>query len=57
MEQQDIESKSIEITNIIYKRYGSDCGVLFGLAFEQNAIVERIVKLTLEINEEEKVEK
>lgn len=53
MEREEIKSKSIEITEEIYKRYGTDSGILLGLAPEQKAIVKIIVGLTLEINSEE----
>lgn len=42
-----------EITDEIYKRYGTNTGILFGISPELKIAVRAIVRLTLEINGEE----
>lgn len=49
-----ISAKAKEITKIIYTRYGSDTGILFGIDRELHSSVEGIVQSVLNIVEEEK---
>lgn len=43
-----------EITERIYKMYGTDSGWLFGFAPEDRITVEMIIKIALKIDKEEK---
>lgn len=49
-----ISAEAKEITKIIYARYSSDTGILFGIGKEFRSSVEGIVQSVLEIMEEQK---
>ncbi|GAI37331.1 unnamed protein product [marine sediment metagenome] len=49
-----ISAEAKEITKIIYTRYGSDTGILFGIGSGLRSSVESIVQSVLEIMKEQK---
>lgn len=48
-----ISDKAKEITKMIYTRYGSDTGILFGIGRELRSSVEGIVQSVLDIMKEQ----
>jgi hypothetical protein len=48
-----ISDNAKEITNIIYKMYGSDSGWLFGLSPDHKEAVEAIVEASIWIHKKE----
>lgn len=47
-------TKEEKIVGLIYKLYGSDSGVLFGIESKHKKAVEVIVRLTLEMEKDMK---